>query len=55
MIPSLLLEYQSLTVLGDESRRILRESANIQLMDVILPASTGVEFERRCVIISTDH
>lgn len=41
--------------LGDEPRRVLRELSNIQLVDVILPTSAGVELKRSCVTIPTAH
>lgn len=41
--------------LGDEPRRLLRELANIQLVDVIPPTSAGVELKRSCVTIPTEH
>lgn len=41
--------------LGDEPRRVLREIANIQLVDVILPTNAGMELKRNCVTTPTPH
>jgi transposase len=41
--------------LGDEPRRVLRELSNIQLVDVILPTSAGMELKRSCVTTPTPH
>jgi hypothetical protein len=41
--------------LGDEPRRVLRELSNIQLVDVILPTSAGVEVKQSCITIPTQH
>jgi transposase len=41
--------------LGDEPRRVLRELSNIQLVDVVLPTSTGMELKRSCVTTPTPH
>lgn len=41
--------------LGDEPRRVLRELSNIQLVDVVLPTSAGVEIKRSCVTVPTPH
>jgi hypothetical protein len=34
---------------------VLREIANIQLVDVILPTSAGMELKRSCVATPTPH
>jgi transposase len=41
--------------LGDEPRRVLRELSNIQMVEVVLPTSAGVELRRSCVTIPTPH
>ncbi len=41
--------------LGDEPRRIFEELGKISLVDVVLPARSGVEIRRRCVRRPTDH
>jgi transposase len=41
--------------LGNEPRRVLRELSNIQLVDVILPTSAGMELKRSCVTTPTPH
>jgi transposase len=41
--------------LGDEPRRVLKELADIRLVDVVLPTRAGVEIRRRCVSRPSDH
>jgi hypothetical protein len=41
--------------LGDEPRRVLRELSNIQMVEVVLPTSAGVELRCSCVTIPTPH
>jgi transposase len=41
--------------LGDEPRRVLAELSKINLVDVVLPTSSGVEIRKRCVTRPTDH
>ena len=40
--------------LGDEPRRVLNELSKINLVDVVLPTSTGVEIRKRCVTRPTE-
>ena len=41
--------------LGDEPRRVLNELSKINLVDVVLPTSEGVEIRKRCITRPTDH
>ena len=41
--------------LGDESRRVLAELSKINLVDVVLPTSEGVEIRKRCITRPTEH
>ena len=41
--------------LGDEPRRALDELSKINLVDVVLPTSTGVEIRKRCITQPTEH
>ena len=41
--------------MGDEPRRVLDELSKINLVDVVLPTSTGVEIRKRCVTRPTEH
>jgi len=41
--------------LGDEPRRVLVELSKINLVDVVLPTSTGIEIRKRCITRPTDH
>ena len=41
--------------LGDEPRRVLNELSKINLVDVVLPTSAGVEIRKRCVTRPTEH
>ena len=41
--------------LGDKPGRVLQELSAIQLVDVILPTSAGVELKRSCVTVPTAH
>jgi len=41
--------------LGDEPRRVLAELSKINLVDVILPTSEGVEIRKRCITRPTEH
>jgi len=41
--------------LGDEPRRVLAELSKINLVDVVLPTSEGVEIRKRCITRPTDH
>ncbi len=41
--------------LGDEPRRVLKELADIRLVDVVLPTRAGVEIRRRWVSRPSDH
>jgi len=40
--------------LGDEPRRVLNELSKINLVDVVLPTSTGVEIRKRCITRPTE-
>ena len=41
--------------LGDEPRRVLDELSKINLVDVVLPTSSGVEIRKRCTTRPTEH
>ena len=41
--------------LGDEPRRVLNELSKINLVDVVLPTSAGMEVRKRCVTRPTEH
>ena len=41
--------------LGDEPRRVLAELSKINLVDVELPTSSGVEIRKRCITRPTEH
>ena len=41
--------------MGDEPRRVLDELSKINLVDVVLPTSTGVEIRKRCITRPTEH
>jgi len=41
--------------LGDEPRRVLSELSKINLVDVVLPTSAGVEIRKRCIARPTEH
>ena len=41
--------------LGDEPRRVLAELSKINLVDVVLPTSEGVEIRKRCITRPTEH
>jgi len=41
--------------LGDESRRIFAEISKIKMVDVVLPARTGIEIRRRCIAQPNKH
>jgi len=41
--------------LGDEPRRVLNELSKINLVDVVLPTSEGVEIRKRCITRPTEH
>jgi len=41
--------------LGDEPRKVFDEIAQIQMVDVVLPAKNGVNIRRRCVAQPTKH
>jgi transposase len=41
--------------LGDEPRKVLAELQQIGLVDVVLPASSGIEIRKRCVTQPTQH
>jgi len=41
--------------LGDEPRRVLNELSKIDLVDVVLPTSAGVEIRKRCITRPTEH
>ena len=41
--------------LGDEPRRVLAELSKINLVDVVLPTSSGVEIRKRCITRPTEH
>ena len=41
--------------LGDESRKVLDEISQIQMVDVVLPTKSGVNIRRRCVAQPTKH
>ena len=41
--------------LGDEPRRVLAELSKINLVDVVLPTSDGVEIRKRCITRPTEH
>ncbi len=41
--------------LGDEPRRVLKELADIRLVDIVLPTRSGVEIRRRWVSRPSDH
>ena len=41
--------------LGDEPRRVLDELSKINLVDVVLPTSSGVEIRKRCITRPTEH
>ena len=41
--------------LGNEPRRVLAELSKINLVDVILPTSEGVEIRKRCITRPTEH
>jgi len=40
--------------LGDEPRRVLNELSKINLVDVVLPTSAGVEIRKRCITRPTE-
>ena len=41
--------------LGNEPRRVLDELSKINLVDVVLPTSTGMEIRKRCITRPTEH
>ena len=41
--------------LGDEPRRVLEELSKINLVDVVLPTSSGLEIRKRCITRPTEH
>lgn len=41
--------------LGDEPRKVFEELSGIQVVDVVLPTSRGVDLKRRCVLRPTAH
>jgi hypothetical protein len=41
--------------LGDEPRRVLNELSKINLVDVVLPTSTGIEIRKCCITRPTEH
>lgn len=41
--------------LGDEPRKVFEELAGIQVVDVVMPTSRGVDLRRRCVLRPTAH
>ena len=41
--------------MGDEPRRVLDELSKINLVDVVLPTSAGVEIRKRCITRPTEH
>ena len=43
------------SVLGDEPLPVLDELSKINLVDVVLPTSSGVEIRKRCITRPTEH
>ncbi|MCL2623395.1 MAG: hypothetical protein FWD31_06985 [Planctomycetaceae bacterium] len=41
--------------MGDEPRRVLDELSKINLVDVVLPTSAGVEIRKRCITQQAEH
>jgi len=41
--------------LGDEPRRVLKELAEIRLVDVVLPTKTGIDIRKRCLTKPSEH
>lgn len=41
--------------LGDEPRRVFQSLGEIDMIDVVLPTSTGTEIRRTCITRPTDH
>ena len=41
--------------MGDEPRRVLDELSKINLVDVVLPTSAGVDIRKRCITRPTEH
>jgi hypothetical protein len=41
--------------LGDEPRRVLNELSKVNLVDVVMPTSVGMEIRKRCVTRPTEH
>jgi len=41
--------------LGNEPRKVFEELAEITLVDVLLPARTGVTIRKRCISRPTEH
>jgi hypothetical protein len=41
--------------LGDEPRKVFEELGGIQVVDVIMPTSRGIDLRRRCVLRPSAH